>query len=216
MKTFHWLTLNRRRTALLVWSLLASVACACNIPVFRYALERWRPDPCQIVVLYDAQLTKAEQELVAGLKPKPEQASDANVDLMLVDVNDASMPLVATWRSVSDTKDDLPHVFVRTKLGPDRWINGWHGPLNTISADRVLYSPARKELGRRLLAGHAVVWILVTSDDQKKNEAAKKLLADNLEPLSGKIELPEGIGLPGSELHSEIPLLLKFSALQID
>ncbi|MEM1068445.1 MAG: hypothetical protein AAGI63_06090 [Planctomycetota bacterium] len=57
---------------------------------------------------------------------------------------------------------------------------------------------------------------MIYLDDQKKNEAAKKLLADNLEPLSGKIELPEGIGLPGSELHSEIPLLLKFSALQID
>ena len=30
------------------------------------------------------------------------------------------------------------------------------------------------------------------------------------------MSLPEGIGLPGSELHSEVPLLVKFSLLEID
>ena len=34
--------------------------------------------------------------------------------------------------------------------------------------------------------------------------------------LPGKMELPEGIGLPGSELYSEVPLLLQFSVLEID
>ncbi|MFM2004098.1 MAG: hypothetical protein RI963_3524, partial [Planctomycetota bacterium] len=32
--------------------LFGSVAMACNIPVFRYALERWRPDACEVIVFH--------------------------------------------------------------------------------------------------------------------------------------------------------------------
>lgn len=34
--------------------------------------------------------------------------------------------------------------------------------------------------------------------------------------LEKKVPMPEGIGLPGSELFSDVPLLLKFSLLEID
>ena len=57
---------------------------------------------------------------------------------------------------------------------------------------------------------------MIGSLDEQRNEAARQLLTDNFESLAGKVELPEGIGLPGSELYSEIPLLLQFSLLEID
>jgi hypothetical protein len=41
-------------------------------------------------------------------------------------------------------------------------------------------------------------------------------LQGELQQLSEEIPLPEGIGLPGSELFSEIPLLMRFSVLEID
>jgi hypothetical protein len=41
-------------------------------------------------------------------------------------------------------------------------------------------------------------------------------MTKNIESLQKKITLPEGIGLPGSELHSEVPLLVQFSLLELD
>ena len=34
------------QTAVVVFSLTVGVLFACQVPVFRYALERWRPDAC--------------------------------------------------------------------------------------------------------------------------------------------------------------------------
>jgi hypothetical protein len=79
----------------------------------------------------------------------------------------------------------------------------------------VFQSPARDEIARRLLAGHSVVWLLVTSTDQARNDQARRTLEQHLRTTTDKIALPDGIGLPGSELYSEIPLLVKFSVLEI-
>lgn len=209
---------TRIRTALATWLALTAVACACNIPVFRYALERWKPDPCEIVVFFEDELTASQQRLVDSLTPDARtRAALANVKLIQTNVNDASASHNSLWQTLSADNDaTLPYVVVRTKLGPGRLINGWHGPLQSIADNNLLQSPARTELSRRLLAGHSIVWILITSEDAKKTESARQLLKQNLRPLANKIELPDGIGLPGSELHSEIPLLLEFSLLEID
>ena len=212
---------TRLRASLLVWLTLASVAsvaCACNIPVFRYALERWRPDPCDIVVFFEGELTPSQESLVDALNPTSEtNLQVANVKIVRSNLKDPEAPFASLWQTISrNDRNSLPYVVVRTKLGPGQVINGWHGPLQNIADNRLLQSPSRRELGRRLLAGHSVVWILVTSKDREKTANARQLLSENLEPLSNKIELPDGIGLPGSELHSEIPLLLKFSMIEID
>jgi hypothetical protein len=58
--------------------------------------------------------------------------------------------------------------------------------------------------------------LLLKSPDAKRNAAVKQLLAGELKQLSKTVEFPEGLGLPGSELYSEIPLLMQFSILEID
>jgi len=207
--------LGRCRAALVASLLLASMACACNIPVFRYALERWRPDPCEIIVFYEDEMSDSQRELVDSLKPDSRN-SGANVKVVESDLRNADATSRALWDSIpSSERKSTPYVLVRTKVGPGKIIQGWHGPLGELADNRLLDSPVRKELGQRLLAGHSVVWIMVGSKDRDKTDAARRLLMDNLEPLANRIELPEGIGLPGSELHSEIPLLLKFSMLEI-
>lgn len=208
---------SRLRAATVAVVLMASVASACNIPVFRYALERWRPDPCEIVVFYDDELTQPQQRLVDSISPGSDSTrAAANVRIVRSNVDDLSADYGALWSSLSiGSGASLPYVVVRTKIGPGQVINGWHGSLKSIANKQLLQSPARTELSRRLLAGHSVVWILITSDDRQKTESARRMLTENLKPLANKIELPEGIGLPGSELHSEIPLLLEFSLLEI-
>ena len=38
--------------------LLATTAETCNIPVFRYALERWKADTCALLVFHEVPLTE--------------------------------------------------------------------------------------------------------------------------------------------------------------
>ena len=47
---------------------LATTAYACNIPVFRYALERWRPDACELIVFHDAELSPRDEKFVRELE----------------------------------------------------------------------------------------------------------------------------------------------------
>ena len=41
-----------------------SAAHACNVPVFRFALERWRPDPYRLTVFHRGPLADAERALI--------------------------------------------------------------------------------------------------------------------------------------------------------
>lgn len=50
----------------------------------------------------------------------------------------------------------------------------------------------------------------------KRDEKVEDRLNTQGKGLSGRIELPENVGLPGSELYSEVPLLHQFSVLEIN
>jgi len=213
--------------ALLVLSCGVGEVKACNIPVFRYALERWLPDNCEVVILYDQQLTEAQQKQVAQMRRLgKKQGGPANANVILAPLGgstdkrglqDASNH-DARWAQILDQDKDaqLPHVMIRTKLGKGRWINHWHGALDAEVPVQIWDSPVRSELRRRLLSGHAIVWIMLAGDEEAKNRAVRDELTGQFQTLASRIELPEGIGLPGSELYADVPLTLKFSLLEID
>lgn len=191
---------------------------ACNIPVFRYALERWRPDVATVVVFHDAELTSAQQEFVEQLKTKSVAAGgDANVELVIQNVAEVMEDSVGLlWEVVRRQPDfQLPYVVVRCEAG-GQTVNGWHGSLENAGHASLLTSPVRKTLSDRLLAGHSAVWLILKSGHKERDQAVRQLLSDQLQLLSHRIPLPEGIGLPGSELFADIPLLMRFSVLEID
>ncbi len=86
--------------------------------------------------------------------------------------------------------------------------------MDAITWDWILDSPSRKELAKRLLAGDSVVWLVLQSKDAQANAACRRMLKETFEKLETELELPEGIGEPGSELYSEVPLFLRFSSLR--
>lgn len=201
--------------------LTAATAEACNIPVFRYALERWRPDECEVVVFYERELShQQEAALQAALPATSDDGSNtrrgAVAKVVRAELSELQEPYRDLWMQVSQAEPkSLPYVVVRSKIGVSRTINAWHGPLASVSSWNVFQSPARKEMAERLLAGHSVVWLVVTSEDEGRNATVRRMLEGHLAELANKIQLPDGIGLPGSELYSEIPLLVKFSMLEI-
>ena len=60
----------------LFWSLVvgcllavSSPAQACSIPVFRYALERWKPTAYSLVLFHDGPISPGEKRELAALVP---------------------------------------------------------------------------------------------------------------------------------------------------
>ena len=214
--------------AVVLCLLINSSSVACNIPVFRYALERWQPDSCELIVFHKGPLSPDQQQLLQELDGQRTKREDsASTSLTLSDLSAPTPTHASLWQSITSTTKQVaatPYLVVRMKLGKGRTINGWHGSLSDAVKIGILDSPARRELARRLLAGHSVVWLMIrpgkesrlASEVRELNTSTQKSLAVNFPLLSQELTLPEGIGLPGSELHSEIPLLLKFSLLEIE
>lgn len=195
-----------------------SIAGTCNIPVFRYALERWKPDPVEWIVFHDGALTADQEVLVEGVSTDSRGGlRRVNVQTIRSDLSQPSAAQLDLWQTLeADGEATLPYVVVRARLGPNRFVNGWRGPLDAFRQANVFDSPAREELSQRLLKGHSIVWLIIGSDDDQRTEAASRMLAGQFEELAKKVQLPSGIGLPGSELHSEVPLLLRFSLIEVD
>ncbi len=215
--------MTRHLLALLLFS---STAAACNIPVFRYALERWTADPVEVLVFHRGPLAAAHREQIQAWQTLAADRSQANLQVVLHDVatfdsvSQAAEPSSGrdVWQGLPEaSRNTLPCVVARSRHGRGQIINHWISPLDEATR-RLTDSPVRSELIRRLQKGHAVVWLLVRPPeaDQKKLAATRTLLEDQCRKLPDVLELPEGIGLPGSELFSEIPLLLKFSVLEVD
>ena len=60
------------------------VAWACQIPVFRYGLERWEADTYEIVVLHEGPLDASQQRLVQLLKDaQSDSPQPANLSVSL-------------------------------------------------------------------------------------------------------------------------------------
>lgn len=192
---------------------------ACNIPVFRYALERWKPDVSEIIVFHRDRLEPQEEQFVAQLeKQSLARQGAANVEITRSQIASEKDPaLRQLWTSIEEQAgENVPFVVVRMSLGRQGPVNGWMGSLKEAKAAQLLSSPVRQKLSRRLLQGDSVVWLMMRSKDKQKNEAAKKLLTQQFVAMRQSISLPEGVGLPGSELHSDIPLVLKYSIVEFE
>lgn len=197
----------------------SAVAVACNIPVFRFALERWKPDSCEVVVFHKGPITGDDEKFVGELEAASlAKEGDANLNVIRCDLNtNTDQEFNDLWLSISEKTDaKLPMLVARSLKGRGNTINHWHGSLKDSRTAGLLQSPIRTELSKRLQSGDAIVWLVIKSSDEKKTAAAKELLTQQCKELPEKIELPEGIGLPGSELYSEVPLLLQFSVLEMD
>ncbi len=205
---------------LAVMTVAASLGSACNIPVFRYALERWVSDDCEAIVFHRGELSAEDQGLIQQLRSaSTSSGGTTNLSVLLCDLDAEPAADLRDAYSVlaKSTRGELrlPHLALRRPgaIGGSKYA--WSSPLDRQSIECVLDSPARVELGRRLLGGDSVVWLLVKSADDKRNLDVRTQLQTAFKSLQTKMNLPDGIGLPGSELYSVVPLLIQFSVLEI-
>lgn len=197
-----------RRGTLLAGALLGLVlvqpTAACNVPVFRYALERWPADPYEVVVLHDGPLTSAERVLLDQLKG----SSSANVTFRAVDLRQ---------QPERDRPPGLPWLEVRYPAAVRIKEPMWTGRLNEAVVRTLLDSPARRELAARILRGDSAVWLLLESGKQKDDEAAVALLQTRLKAMQETLKLPERTDAPADRvaIEDELPVRLAFSMIRL-
>jgi len=163
---------------------------ACNVPAFRYALERWPADPYQVLVYYESGLRGNALDLL--------QRSAANVSVRPVDVTTPEGKALAARRDI--IVYPWVEVFYPVHFQPDRPL--WSGPLTPDAVRRIIDSPTRSDLAKMLLGGEVAAWILVKSGHETQDGRALQLLRTNLERASSTLRMPElGTDLNGNPVE---------------
>jgi len=188
---------------LLLFVALAA-APTCNIPVFRYALERWPAAPYEVLAFHRGPLTEEQIAALSVLRQ-----SGANLD---VDHLDLAEPLPPRRKLLLDKlKLEGPGLVA---LYPGTQDEAWRGPLTAEAARGLVDSPARREIARRILEGQSGVWVLLESGERAKDDAAAALLAAELSTLERSLKLPPHHP-DDPPLLSELPVKVSFSVLRL-
>ncbi len=202
----------------------ASVLCGieavatCNVPVFRYALERWRSAPYELFLYHRGPLKDEDRKALAPLEraENGEEGAAANLAIERVDLErKTSKPPGPPLLRPKD--EELPLLALVYPSETDLQQTIWTGPLKAGTAEKILESPARREIVRRILQGDSVVWVLVESGSKEKDDAAAALLDARLKVLQETLKLPALTDDPADRLRAAeaVPLKLAFSALRI-
>ena len=153
---------------LLLFCSVSARLCACDVPVFRYALERWPAATYNLTMFTGGSLGADETGAVNRCRELfSAQERAANLRL-LVDHTETDQPNRLVL-SLEFTGDQLAHI--------------WSGRLTEANARRVAQSPAREEIADRLLGGQTAVWVLLECGDKDLDRAAEKLLSSELKKL---------------------------------
>jgi hypothetical protein len=174
------------------FAVIASIANACSIPVFRYALDRW---PADRFVL----------EVAAN------DAKDEGVAKFLRNFTDSTPLNVAPVRLKEDAKSRL--TFPHPEPGA---ADAWSGSFDGAALVQMLDSPVRAEIVRRLIEGGSAVWVLVESGQKDADDHAAAALEKRLRYLEKASALPPiDPSDPTSKLGPGPKLEVKFSLLRI-
>jgi len=159
-------------------------AAACNVPVFRYALERWHAAPYEVYVFHRGPLPAAHQTTLDGLK------SSAAVDVTVVDLAEKPAEDVAKIWQPHD-KAALPWMVVRYPSDRHVPLDAWAGPLAPGAVALLVDSPARQKIARGIIDGDCAVFLLLEGGDRAADDAAAALVTKELKRLEATLELPK-------------------------
>jgi hypothetical protein len=181
---------NRSLAFLLPAFVLAGgIASACTVPVFRYALDRWPADPYRL----EAPAGWMEGKSGAGLRK-------------LLDEDQTELEVLPLAEAGASAR----------LLMPEEGPAVWSGTLDE-SATALLDSPVRRELVRRILTGESMVWVMVTSGDDRADRKFEGIINARLEYLQRVAAIPEQDPTdPESTLGPGPGLRVGFSFLKVN
>src|SRR5262249_28271754 len=126
--------------------LTAAAAHACNVPVFRYALERWPPDPYEVIVFHRGPLGPPATALRAAPANLAEAATPiANFPSERGDLARKPDKELVRFFEAQPDKGNLPLLVVRYPAPSGIIEEVWSGRLSADVVRQLLDSPARRE-----------------------------------------------------------------------
>lgn len=214
-------SLGKSRGSLFAISrVFAAIACglslmvtseACQVPVFRYALERWEPAAYLLSMTPGTNgLTPDEKAIVESLQhPK----TPVNVEIEI------KAPAEKSSVALHDPRSR--NAEARKPV--------WQADFSKDTASALLNSPVRDELRKRLLSGQTAVWLLLESGDAAKDNAAHTALRESMKTITEKVKLPDGVITQDEAslrnatrrhenadvLQTDLPLKIDFSILRL-
>ncbi len=170
---------------------------ACSVPVFRYGLERWRPDPYIIELYYNNSHTNELTKVLKTLR-----ALDNGFSFIVKKIK---------------TSNDFPRINLRYPHNTGIRTNVWAGPMTVGNIKEILDSPTRREIARRIVSGDSAVFLLLKGDNEKKNKKTAETLSKNLPVIENQIKLPhERSDIPEEDLEIyDTNVVFKLSMLQL-
>ncbi len=193
---------------------------ACEVPVFRYALERWQVTPCRITVFHRGALAAEQSRLVEALG-QSNLFSVETCDLSASTNGPSAAPadLLELWSRLPQPPA-LPAVTLSCWGGRSFMAQAtWTRPLNPETIGTLKKLPAHREVARRLLSGDSAVWVLLSCPDAAKNTAAKKMLGEVLQEQEKTLKLPHeqdpNDTTYSTPVNGSIPLKIYFSVLEV-
>lgn len=212
---------------LLTFTLILAVGLpllACQVPVFRYALERWDADSYRVFVVHDSKLDADTSQVLKSLRKRAEASGqvDASIELQVLDVSgDSKDQIPQSVRDAFAAGDGTPGMYVYYPLanGVGRSTPMYECRLTQEAVDVFADSPVRKKVCDRLQRGDSAVWIFVPCGRDEEDAAALKRLKDQIAADEEWLELPSAEELEVQpEVLSEVkvPLQIQFSTVVLN
>jgi hypothetical protein len=181
---------------------------ACNVPVFRYAMAYWEPDPFHVVLLYRGELSEEQQRDIEVLqRGAADKERPANLSVVAVNldqpVDERLQPILAGVRE----PESLPWVHVAYPASSRLRNPAFSAAWNSGTAEALLDSPARREIVTRLARGEAAVWVLLTSSDAEADAQAAELIGEQLPVITERLVSGDYVAGTGSSGEGQDLLL---------
>lgn len=200
---------------------LLGVCWACQVPVFRYALERWKADPYRIVILHDG---PAGEQLAADTRALQSKLAEGKgftcLTVSTVDARETTDPrLRQIIRDNPEIKLPLLAAFYPQRSAAPANSPAYVERFDDRSLPNLLASPTREELSTRLLQGQSAVWLFLPSGDEEKDAQALNELDKQLALDAKRLELPsaEEMEIEADVLSkAKVKLAVNFSVLTVD
>ena len=183
---------------------------SCSVPVFRYALERWKPDVYKGIYLHKGELTGKDKaflqqledaalnsEYPLNLRIRPVEAGEFDRERLrsiLKGPEPERLPVLAIWY-------------------PDQMGKAaplWYVEPTAENAKALTSSPKRQDLAEKLIGGASVVWVFIPSGNTEKDSQARTVLRRQLDIGLGslaKMNFFTTAGTREKKLSYEFPVL---------
>ncbi len=200
--------------------LIATSALACQVPVFRYALERWPADRYEIVILHDGPLGKSDMARIDVLRESDHTSVVAgNYDVRTIEIEEIQDELLTNlWKQHRrGGKPVMVVLYPRNAQDiPNRVAHV--SPFVDEAVRNLSSSPVRQKIAKEMLDGQSAVWIFVPSGDAEQDAVALKTLTEQVKRNEQELELPPQEEIEADEFFQEetdIELRIGFSIVTL-